>query len=205
MRVLVSHEKSGTVRDEFIKRGHDAISCDLKPTEKPGPHYQGSVYDILFRYKWDLIIAHTECTKICVSGNHVYAKGKPKYAERLEAVEWTYRLWQHCIALCGKVCFENPVGVLPSLTDMPKPAYVQPYEFGHDASKKTGLYLHNLPPLVPTGRTKGRIVNGVERWANQTDSGQNRLGPSEDRAAIRSLTYEGIAELWQPSGGCYDT
>ena len=207
MKVLIAMESSGIIRDAFIKRGHNAISCDLLPTDAPGPHYQGDIYDILFTQRWDLIIAHPVCTKLCVSGNHVYAQGKQKYQERLDSVSWTSQFWYDCLEVADKVCFENPVGVLPSMTYLPKPKYIQPYEFGHNASKKTGLYLYDLEPLKPTLRIIGRMVEWpkgsgkmMERWDNQTDSGQNKLGPSEDRAKIRSQTYQGwadaMAALW---------
>lgn len=99
---------------------------------------------------------------------------------------------------------ENPVGCINSrLPFMPKPQYVQPYDFGEDASKKTGLWLRGLPPLVPTERVAGRIVNGKERWANQTDSGQNNLGPSDDRWKLRSYTYQGIADAMAKQWGSH--
>lgn len=201
VNVLVACEYSGTVRDAFIAAGHEASSCDLLPTEAPGPHHQGDVVTLLRDTPdgwFDLIIAHPECTKLCVSGNHVYAAGKPRHAERLAAAAWTFDLWQLCKRKAHKVCFENPTGVLPTLTAMPRPQFVQPYNFGHDASKATGLFLHNLPPLRNGRRVAGRLVvwNGktVERWANQTDSGQNRLPPSDDRWKLRSTTYTGIAQ-----------
>ena len=193
MDVLVGFESSGKIRDAFTRKGHNAISCDLLPTQSPGPHYQGNILDV-YLGDFDLFIAHPTCTKLAVSGNHVYAKGKPRYRERVKAAKWTEALWLDAIKEVEMVCFENPVGVLPTMTCMPKPYYIQPYEFGHNASKKTGLFLHNLPPLIPTRRVRGRFVNGVERWANQTDSGQNKLGPSPDRWRLRSETYQGIAD-----------
>jgi len=198
MRVLIGCEFSGTVRDAFIKRGHDAISCDLLPTEKPGPHHQGDIMELLNSKPdgyYDLIIIHPECTKLTVSGNHVYGVGKPRHQERLDSVRWTYDLWELCKRKSKSVCLENPVGVLNSYTDMPKPQYIQPYDFGSDASKKTGLWLHNLPKLKvdKSKYVQPRIVNGKKRWSNQTDSGQNKLPPSKDRWKLRSETYSGIA------------
>ncbi len=203
MKVLVACEYSGRVRDAFIAKGHDAISCDLLATEYPGPHYQGDVIEFLNNIPdgyFDLIIAHPECTKLCVSGNHVYAKGKPKHDERIDSAIWTYDFWELAKRKAGKVCFENPVGCLATLTDIPKAKFVQPYEFGDDASKKTGLHLHGLKPLQcdPKSRFEGRYVEWqgkiVERWSNQTDSGQNVLGPSDDRWKLRSTTYQGVAD-----------
>lgn len=199
MKVLVAMETSGKIRQAFLDAGHDAISCDLLPADDNSPyHYQGDVYDMLeMGGKWDLIIAHPTCTKLCVSGNHVYAEGKERANERMEAIAWTYKLWLKCISICPRVCFENPVGVLTTSTDMPMPQYIQPYMFGDNASKKTALFLHGLEPLMPTQRINGRWVrqgiNYVERWDNQTDSGQNRLGPSDDRWKLRSETYPGLA------------
>ena len=106
MKVLIGCEYSGTVRDAFIAMGHDAISCDLLPTDKPGPHYQGDVFDLL-EERWDLIIMHPPCTALAVSGNAWYGEGMPKYNERLESVEWTKKLWEKCISVCERVCFEN--------------------------------------------------------------------------------------------------
>ena len=208
MRVLISHESSGKTRDAFLTLGHDAVSCDLLDTssERPGLHYRCDVYEILFTRRWDLIIAHPECTKLCVSGNHVYAAGKPRHQERLAAIIWTYQFWLDCLSTAEMVCFENPVGVLTTSTDMPKPQYIQPNQFGHDASKKTALVLHKLPELTPTLSIPGRIVEsgphkGRERWANQTDSGQNRLGPSEDRWKLRSETYQGVSDAMAAQWG----
>lgn len=202
MRVLVGCESSGVVRDAFIKAGHVATSCDLLPTESEGPHIQGDIVELLTRgFEWDLIIIHPECTRLCVSGNHVYAKGKPKHAERLAAISWTYELWQLCLKAALRVCLENPQGVLHTNTDLPKPQYIQPYLFGHDASKKTGLTLHNLPQLTPTKYIEPRMVDGLPRWENQTDSGQNRLPPSADRWKIRSKTYQGIADAMAAQWG----
>lgn len=204
MRVTITCESSGTVRDAFKELGHDSTSLDLLATETPGKHiikdviaYLESVPDKYF----DLLGAHPECTKLCVSGNHVYAKGKPKHAERLAQIKWTENLWR-LIKLKSKSGYlENPIGVLTTSSNLPKPQYIQPFYFGEDASKKTALFLHNLPELKPTFKIKGRLVEWpkgsgllVERFANQLDSGQNRLGPSENRWALRSKTYPGIAK-----------
>lgn len=210
MNILIGFEESGTIREAFRKAGHNAWSCDLEPARDDSPyHLQCDIYfaikhPLLYcgADKWDLIILHPVCTALTVAGNHVYAKGKPKHHERLEAIRYTAELWYFACSKCEKVCLENPQGVLHTNTDLPKPQYIQPYQFGEDASKKTGLTLKGLPRLESTKRIKGRFVvrdiGGmlltVERWSNQTDSGQNRLGPSPTRARDRSQTYPGIAD-----------
>ncbi|MCK4758408.1 MAG: hypothetical protein KAT69_00090 [Candidatus Aminicenantes bacterium] len=216
MNILIGFEESGTIREAFRKRGHNAWSCDLQPARDGSKfHIQGDIYDAIDnpeKYcgakKWDLIILHPECTAMTVAGNHVYAKGKPKHYKRLEAIEFTEKLWNHAVEKCEKVVLENPQGVLHTNTDLPKPQYIQPYEFGEDASKKTGLTLHNLPRLKSTQRIEGRIVEWpkgsgkmVERWSNQTDSGQNILGPSPTRARDRSKTYDGIGDAMADQWG----
>ena len=129
MKVLVACEYSGRVRDAFIKKGHDAISCDLLPTDAPGAHHQGDVIEYLNSFEdgyFDLIIAHPECTKLCVSGNAHYGEGQPKYQARLDSVKWTMMFWELAKKKAKRVCFENPVGVLHRLGGIPKAAYVQP-------------------------------------------------------------------------------
>jgi site-specific DNA-cytosine methylase len=188
MKVLVACEMSGRVRDAFIKRGHEAMSCDLLDTLVEGPHYKGDVFDII-NDGWDLMIAHPPCTDIAISGSK-YFKEKIADGRQQLALNFVRRLIEADI---GKIAIENPVSVIS--THIRKPdQIIQPYEYGHDASKRTCLWLKNLPLLIGTSYITPRIVEGKRRWANQTDSGQNRLGPSEDRAAIRSLTYTGIAE-----------
>lgn len=194
MKILIACEYSGIERDAFIAKGHEVMSCDLLPTERPGPHYQGDVRDILYE-GWDMMIAHPECTYLASSGLH-WNKKIPGRAELTEeALLFVELLWKSGIP---KICLENPVGCISTrLSFMPKAQYVQPYDFGEDASKKTGLWLKGLPKLVSTKHIEGRevTINGktYKRWANQTDSGQNRLGPSANRAKERSKTYEGIA------------
>ena len=193
MRVLVACEYSGRVRDAFIAMGHDAMSCDLLPTDNDGPHHQGDVIDYLNNVDddhFDLIIAHPECTKLCVSGNAWYGEGKEKYHMRLESVEWTVMFWELCKAKSSKVCFENPVGVLSRLGGMVKASYVQPYQFGHTEQKKTGLHLHNLPPLVATDNVYDEMMLLPKRERER----MHYLPPSPDRWKIRSTTYQGIAD-----------
>lgn len=195
-RVLVAFESSTVVRDAFRRAGFSAWSCDLLPadTECQDYHLQMDALAAIESDHWDMVIAHPECTSLAVSGNHVYAKGKPKHQERLDQVAYVEDLWDRMTSGSKFVVLENPTGVLPTLSNLPKPTYVQPYQFGEDASKRTGLFLHGLPAMIPGVRVPGRLVNGVERWANQTDSGQNRLGPSPTRWKERSRTYPGIAD-----------
>jgi hypothetical protein len=188
MRVLVACEYSGAVRDAFIARGHDALSCDLLPTDAPGPHYQGDVRDVL-EMGWDLMIAHPPCIYLSVSGMHWTRRGlrDPQLTE--DALAFVRLL---LAAPTPRIALENPVSIISSRIRKPD-QIIQPYEHGHDASKKTCLWLKGLPPLRPTQLVPPRIVNGRQRWGNQTDSGQNRLSPSPDRWKLRSETYSGIA------------
>ena len=199
MRVLIACEHSGVVRDAFISKGHEAISCDLLPTDKPGPHHQGDVIAFLNSFRdgyFDLIIAHPECTKLCVSGNRHYGEGKPRYNERLESVKWTVDFWELCKLKAKSVCFENPVGVLARLGGLPKASYVQPYQFGHLEQKKTGLHLHNLEPLKETNNVYDEMMKLPK---NQRER-MFYLPPSPDRWKIRSKTFPGIgramADQW---------
>ena len=189
MRVIIGCESSGTVRDAFIRAGHDAMSCDMLPTEKPGPHYQGDVRDVLGD-GWDLLIGHPPCTYLSVSGMHWTTRGMrdPQLTE--DALAFARLLMDAPIA---RIAIENPVSIISSRIRKPD-QIIQPYHFGHDASKKTCLWLKGLPPLRPTAFVEPRIVDGKPRWANQTDSGQNKLPPSADRWRMRSKTYQGIAD-----------
>jgi hypothetical protein len=196
MKVLVACEYSGVVRDAFIAGGHDAMSCDLLPTDAPGPHYQGNVFDII-NDGWDLMVAHPPCTYLSVSGMHWTARGlrDPKLTE--DALEFVQQLMD---APVKRIAIENPISVISSRIRKPD-QIITPYQFGHDASKKTCLWLKNLPPLKPTQMVEPRIVNGRKRWGNQTDSGQNKLPPSKDRWKIRSATYGGIANAMAAQWG----
>ena len=203
MKILVACEYSGRVRDAFTAKGHDVTSCDFLPTERPGKHYEGNVYDILYQDDWEMMIAHPDCTYLCSSGLHWNNKIEGRAEKTEEALEFITDLWT-----CGipKICLENPVGCINTrLKFMPRPQYIQPYNFGEDASKKTGLWLKGLRPLRATKQIEGRKVkkNGriYRRWSNQTDSGQNNLGPSKTRGKDRSLTYQGIADAMAKQWG----
>jgi len=189
VKILIACESSGAVRDAFIRAGHYAASCDLLPSESPlGDHYQCDVTEIL-DHGWDLLIAHPPCTYLSVSGMHWTTRGlrDPKLTE--DALDFV-RLFMD--APIERIAIENPVSIISSRIRKPD-QIIQPYQFGHDASKKTCLWLKGLPLLKPTQMVEPRIVNGKQRWANQTDSGQNKLPPSKDRWKLRSKTYEGIA------------
>jgi site-specific DNA-cytosine methylase len=165
------------------------MSCDLLAAERPGPHHQGDVRDLLDQ-EWDLLIAHPPCTYLSVSGMHWTTRGlrDPKLTE--DALDFV-RLFMD--APIERIAIENPVSIISSRIRKPD-QIIQPHQFGHDASKKTCLWLKNLPLLKPTQIVEPRIVNGRQRWGNQTDSGQNKLPPSKDRWKLRSKTYEGIAD-----------
>ena len=186
MRVLIACEYSGRVREAFRELGHDAWSCDLLPSDNlTDYHYTGDCWPVIAE-GWDLIIMHPPCTALAVSGNRWYGSGMPKHQDRLDSIDWTLALYEHAKKHAPKVAFENPVGVLPV-----KPTqYIQPYQFGHAESKKTGLWLHNLPPLVPTDN-----VEDVWRTLPKKEAQRiHFLPPSADRWKIRSETYKGIAE-----------
>lgn len=189
MRVLVACEFSGVVRDAFLELGHDAVSCDLLPTESRGPHIIGDCKEVIIegasKYPWDLIIMHPPCTALAVSGNRWYSEGCPKHDERLEAIKWTLDLWELAKQHSNRVCMENPVGVLPI-----KPTqYIQPWQFGHGEKKRTGLWLHNLPELEPTNIVEGR-ANRV--WL---------MPETTDRGKLRSIFYKGIADAMADQWG----
>jgi hypothetical protein len=173
MRVLVACEYSGTVRDAFIAAGHEALSCDLLPTDIPGPHYQGDVRDVL-NDGWDLMVAHPPCTHLAVSGARWF---KDKQAEQAEALDFVRLLLD---APIERIALENPVSVISSRIRKPD-QIIQPWQFGHGETKATCLWLKGLPKLTPT-----EIVDGREARVH-------KLPPSADRWKIRSTTYPGIA------------
>jgi|ERR1051326_9177410 hypothetical protein len=186
LRVLVACEYSGRVRDAWRRLGHDAMSCDLLPTDEPGPHHQGDVRDVL-NDSWDVVIAFPPCTYLCSSGMHRTVRGlrDPKLTE--DALDFVRLFLDAPIA---HIALENPVGCISTRIRKPD-CIIQPWQFGHPESKTTCLWLKNLPGLRPT-RICEKPVSG--RWENQTPSGQNKLGPSADRWKERSKTYQGIAD-----------
>lgn len=176
MRVLVACEFSGTVRDAFIALGHDAMSCDLLPTEAPGPHYQGDVRDVI-DYPWDLMIAHPPCTHQAVSGARHFTQ-KRMDGRQQSGVSFFLSLAKVDIP---RIAIENPVGIISSLWRTPD-QIVQPWMFGHGETKATCLWLKNLPHLVPTNIVDGRAAR------------IHRMPPSENRWKERSKTYSGLAD-----------
>lgn len=184
MRVLVGCEFSGTVRDAFLARGHDAMSCDLLPTESPGPHYQGDIFDVI-NNSWDLVIVHPPCTHLAVSGNRWYAGTEL----RQKAIEWTGRLWKAMVKAAPRFALENPVGAL-STAYRPPDQYIQPWQFGHPETKKTGLWLEGLPKLEPTHEKPAQIAERI--W---------RMAPSPNRTKERSRFYPGIAKAMADQWG----
>jgi len=196
MRVLIACEYSGTVRDAFIAKGHDAISCDLLPTDKPGPHIVGDCTEAI-KQGWDLIIMHPPCTALTVAGNSTYGEGQRKYNERLLSVIWTTELWALAKANAPKVALENPVGVLRRLGNMSKPQYIQPYQFGHAEQKKTCLFLHGLPHLEATDNVYDEMMLLPKCMRERL----HYLPPSLDRWKIRSTTFLGIAKAMADQWG----
>ena len=185
-RVLVACEYSGRVRDAFLKAGCEATSCDLLPSDAPGPHYQGDVRDLLDD-GWDLMVAFPPCTYLCLSGMHWTTRGlrDPQLTE--DALEFVQLLLE---APIPRIALENPVGIISKRIRKPD-CIIQPWQFGHPEAKRTCLWLKGLPVLEPTNVLE-KPASG--RWTNQTTSGQNKLAPSKDRWKERSKTYQGIAD-----------
>jgi len=173
LRVLVACEFSGTVRDAFIALGHDAISCDVLPSESPGPHHQGDVLDLL-NGGFDLMVAHPPCTHLAISGARWFAE---KRNEQAAALEFVRTLMAAPIPM---IAIENPISIISSRIRKPDQV-IQPWQFGHGETKKTCLWLKGLPLLQPT-----RIVTG-------RDPRIHRMPPGPDRWKERSKTYPGIA------------
>ena len=206
MRVLVACESSHEVSGAFRARGHDAYSCDLLPADRVEDvpyHIQGDVLEVLSAREWDLVIAHPPCTYLCSSGLHWNkrrkADGSLLFPDRSTNTNAAAEFFMSFTKLDCKWCIENPIGCMSKRFRKPD-QYVQPHEYGHDASKRTALWLNGLPPLQGTKDIAPRWVKNkkggkdLPRWANQTDSGQNKLPPSKDRWKERSKTYRGIAE-----------
>jgi hypothetical protein len=175
MRVLIACEYSGTVRDQFIGGGHEAMSCDLLPTDVPGPHYQGDVRDVL-DYPWDLMIAHPPCTHLSVSGARHF-EAKRMDGRQQSAVSFFMMLAKADIPM---IAIENPVCIMSSVWRRPDQV-IQPWQFGHGETKATALWLKGLPRLAPTNIVEGR------------EARIHRMAPGPDRWKERSKTYPGIA------------
>jgi hypothetical protein len=181
LNVLIACEYSGRVRDAFAKRGHNAWSCDLLPTESPGNHHQGNVLNVL-DWGWDLMIGHPPCTHTAVSGaRHFHRKGK----EQQEAIEF-FRVLLH--APINRIALEQPVSIISSRV-RPPDQIIQPWMFGHGETKATCLWLKNLPLLIPTNPVPGR------------EAKIHKMPPSADRWKNRSRTFPGIAEAMAEQWG----
>ena len=183
MRVLIACEYSGRVRDAFIRAGHDAMSCDILPTDAPGPHYQGDVRDVLAD-GWDLMVGHPPCTDLSVSGARHF-EAKRADGRQQAAIEFFLMLAR---APIQRIAIENPVCIMSSIWRKPD-QIIQPWQYGHGETKATCLWLKNLPHLVPTN-----IVEGREQriW---------KMSPTADRWKLRSETYAGIAEAMAQQWG----
>ena len=228
MKVLVGCETSGKTRRAFAARGHEAWSCDLLPADDGERlmHFQMDVRHVLhiMRGYFDLFIVHPDCTYVCGSGLHwvrrgrIEADGRPRAAHMDEAIAFAIEMMRADIP---RIAMENPVGCLSDRYRKPD-QYIQPFDFGHDASKKTCLWLKNLPKLESTRFVAPRLIcdhcasrfeygqhKGPQRgsheykpgWGNQTGSGQNKLTPSDDRWKLRSETYEGWSEAMATQWG----
>lgn len=222
MRVLIGCERSGRVRDAFIAKGHDAMSCDLHPTDLPGPHYQGDIRDVLGD-GWDMMIVFPDCTYLCSSGLHWNTRRPGRAKKTDDAIDFVRMLLDQDI---DKIVLENPIGCISTRIRKPD-QIIQPWMFGVDASKATCLWLKNVEPLEPTNHIDPSYVckcgyrfdyslgkygcanccgQNVAKaiYGNQTPSGQNKIGPSADRAYIRSITYQPIADAMAERWGAHN-
>ena len=203
MKVLVACEFSGTVRDEFLLLGHDAVSCDLLPTEKEGPHIQGDVLDVIGAEKWDLMIAHPPCTYLSVAGNGWFKNNPERERERVEAFNFAMKLYNADIP---KVCMENPMGYLNTHFRRPDQT-IHPWMFGDCVMKRTCLWLKNLPKLYwsvsfpripkPIYYRDGKPIHFVEACRGYTGTGLQRW-------QVRSKTFPGIAHAMAVQWGSDD-
>jgi hypothetical protein len=205
MNVLVGCEESGTVREAFAKLGHDAWSCDILPSRIPGNHIQADILTVLDG-GWDLAIFHTPCTYLANSGaKHLYINGKKengRYEPRWAALERDALLFKKCLESdIPKIAMENPIMLRYAMDIIGKKPdqIIQPYMFGHEATKTTCLWLKNLPLLTPTnlvGKGKRHVTKSgksLPEWYN--------LPPSDDRSRIRSTTFQGIADAFASQWG----
>ncbi len=193
MKILVACEYSGIVRDAFIKRGHDAMSCDLFPTESEGPHYQGDVMNIL-NDGWDMMIAHPPCTYLSNAGAvHYYGKKRKNVTDRIRNGVMAKLFFMKIFnANIEKICIENPQPL--KMFHLPKHNQViQPYEYGHPMQKRTLLWLKNIPHLEPTEILKYRQSTKIPgNWFNRG---------GKERQKNRSKTFQGIADAMAEQWG----
>lgn len=197
LRVLIACEYSGVVRSEFEKRGWDAWSCDLLPTERPGNHYCGNVSDIL-RQHWDLLIGHPPCTFLCNSGVHWLHKNADRWKQLDEAANFFKTLLECDVK---HIAIENPIPHRYAVERIGRKydQKIQPYQFGHTESKATCFWLKNLPLLQPTNDVS-------EEWKKLPKKEAQRLHmlpPGPDRWKERSRTFSGIAKAMSEQWGRY--
>lgn len=200
MRVLVACEESQIVCKAFRARGHEAYSCDIQECSGGHPewHLKMDVFHVIASNDWDLIIMHPPCTALCTTGNRTYANSK----KRIDAAIWTNELFRFATNKCNRVCMENPKGVLNSVFPwLPKPHYIQPYQFGHTDSKLTGLWLYGLPKLIPTNivdpiwiTSKSGKRHSVTHWKNPSTN-------KPENAKLRAKTFPGIARAMAEQWG----
>jgi hypothetical protein len=191
LKVLVGCEESGKVREAFRKLGHDAWSCDLLPPRDGSlHHFEGDIFDYINHPDgWDIIILHPPCTALSLSGNRWYGRNMPRHQERIDAISWTMNLWELAKRVAKVGCaLENPTSVIWHHLGA-QVQYIQPYDFGHGETKKTGLALHNLPSLVATSKVAGRVPRV---W---------KMPPGKNRKRDRSETYQGIADAMAEQWG----
>lgn len=213
-KILIGYSACPLTRKAFEAHGHEVWTCDLLPSRDGSKnHFQCDIWDVLLFQKWDMAVLHPMCTYLTVSG--AWAFSDPDY-EKYPGVGYHQKVkpgtvtgwrrrnerdkelenFKRLLGLPFPVAIENPAISFINKAIRPPDQVIHPYQFGDDASKATGLWLHWLPPLKinPLEKVEPRMVDGKPRWANQTDSGQNKLSPSENRWLERSATYPGIAK-----------
>ena len=190
MKILIACEYSGIVRDAFTRKGHDAMSCDILPTESEGKHYQGDIFDVLYD-DWDMMIAHPPCTHLSVSGARWFTEGKKDWSLQIDALDFVRKLLD---APINKIALENPVSVISTKIRKPDQT-INPYQFGHTEQKRTCLWLKNLPKLKETNNVKEEMMKlpiAVRTRIHWLGSGKGKQ---------RSKFYTGIAEAMADQWG----
>lgn len=195
MKVLIACEYSGAVRDAFIEAGHDAVSCDLLPTDVPGPHYQGDVFDII-NDGFDLMIAHPPCTYLCNSGVSWLHRDISRWPKMVEGALFFRKLLRANIPM---IAVENPImhKYAKAIIDQDQAQTIQPWMFGHPESKGTCLWLKNLPPLKETNNVKAEFLALPKKEAQRI----HYASPGPDRWKLRSTTFNGIAKAMASQWG----
>ncbi|NUF61557.1 DNA cytosine methyltransferase [Acinetobacter bereziniae] len=203
MKVLIACEYSGVVREAFVKLGHDAMSCDLLPTEQPGNHYQGDVRDVLYE-NWDMVIAHPPCTFLSVAGNRWFNeerygdKALSRKVERVAAANF-FKIFTDI--KCEKVAIENPIGFMSNAYQKPD-QIIHPYFFGDPERKATCLWLKGLEKLVSTNIVQPEIITYKNGKGTDSPWHLNSLSlPAEERRKVRSKTFQGVADAMASQWG----